>query len=152
VVSKYDLQRQVFFVAGDLLYQSPRSHRAPTKTKNMKNIIIVFALVIATTSCSMFKTITSNTTIQPNDSFVLGDNIHGEFSVKFKNVSKNAVTVYRTPNEGGKHSFVTVQPNQTIKVNVEPNTALAVENKSNDVASVDLLVKGDTGLSMGYKK
>jgi hypothetical protein len=118
----------------------------------MKKLIAIVTIVIATTSCSMFKTITSNTTIQPNDSFVLGDNVHGEFSVKFKNVSKNAVTVYRAPNEGGKHSYVTVQPNETVKVNVEPNTALVVENKSNDVASVDLLVKGDTGLSMGYKK
>jgi hypothetical protein len=151
-VSKYDLQRPPFSIGRDLLYHSQRSHRVSTKTKNMKNIIIVFALVIASTSCSMFKTITSNTTIQPNDSFVLGDNVHGEFSVKFKNVSKNAVTVYRAPNKGGKHSFVTVQPNETIKVTVEPNTALVVENKSNDVASVDLLVKGDTGLSMGYKK
>jgi hypothetical protein len=118
----------------------------------MKKLIAIVTIVIATTSCSMFKTITSNTTIQPNDSFVLGDNIHGEFSVKFKNVSKNAVTVYHAPNGGGKHTFETVQPNQTVKVNVEANTALVVENKSNDVASVDLLVKGDTGLSMGYKK
>jgi hypothetical protein len=117
-----------------------------------KKFIAIVTIVIATTSCSMFKTVTSNTTIQPNDSFVLGDNVHGEFSVKFKNVSKNAVTVYRAPNDGGKHSFVTVQPNQTIKVKVEPNTALVVENSSNQVASVDLVVKGDTGLSMGYKK
>ena len=78
--------------------------------------------------------------------------MHGEFSVKLKNGSKNAVTVYNAPNGGGKHTFETVQPNQTVKVKVESNTALVVENKSNDVASVDLLVKGDTGLSMGYKK
>jgi uncharacterized protein YxeA len=152
LVSKYDLQRLWVFVSGDLLYHSPQSHRALAKQKSMKKIIAIVTIVIASTSCSMFKTITSNTTIQPNDSFVLGDNVHGEFSVKFKNVSKNAVTVYRAPNEGGKHSFVTVQPNETVKVNVESNTALVVENKSHDVASVDLLVKGDTGLSMGYKK
>jgi hypothetical protein len=118
----------------------------------MKKILTIIIVGVGITSCSMFKTITSNTVIQPNDSFVLGDNIHGAFKVKFKNVSKNAVTVYRAPNSGGKHSFVTVQPNETIKVKVEPNTALVVENKSNDVASVDLLVTGDTGLSMGYKK
>jgi hypothetical protein len=118
----------------------------------MKKITTSIMLVLAITSCGMFKTITSNTIIQPNDSFVLGDNAHGVFSVKFKNVSKNAVTVYRAPNSGGKHSFVIVQPNETIKVKVEPNTALVVENKSNDIASVDLLVKGDTGLNMGYKK
>lgn len=118
----------------------------------MKKLFAIIAILIATTSCSMFKTITSNTTIQPNDSFVLGNNMHGAFSVKFKNVSKNAVTVYRAPIEGGKHSFVIVRPNETVKVHVEKNTALVVENKSNEVASVDLLVKGDTGLSMGYKK
>jgi hypothetical protein len=118
----------------------------------MKKLIAIVTIVIATTSCSIFKTVTSNTTIQPNDSFVLGDNIHGEFSVKLKNISKNAITVYHAPNDGGKHTFETVQPKQTINVKVEPNTALVVENKSNDVASVDLLVKGDTGLSMGYKK
>jgi hypothetical protein len=117
-----------------------------------KKLIAIVTIVFATTSCSMFKTVTSNTIIQPNDSFVLGDNIHGEFSVKLKNVSKNTVTVYHAPNAGGKHTFETVQPNQTVKVKVESNTALVVENKSNDVASVDLLVKGDTGLSMGYKK
>ncbi len=118
----------------------------------MKKITTSIMLVLAITSCSMFKTITSNTVIQPNDSFVLGDNVHGQFNVRLKNVSKNAITIYRAPNAGGKHSYVTVQPNETIKVKVESNTALVVENKSNDIASVDLLVKGDTGLSMGYKK
>jgi hypothetical protein len=118
----------------------------------MKKLIAIVTIVIAFTSCSIFKTVISNTTIQPNDSFVLGDNVHGQFSVKLKNVSKNAIVVYHAPNEGGKHTFETVQPNQTVKVKVEPNTALVVENKSNDVANVDLLVKGDTGLSMGYKK
>jgi hypothetical protein len=29
---------------------------------------------------------------------------------------------------------------------------LVIENKSNETASVDLYVTGDTGLSMGYKK
>jgi hypothetical protein len=117
-----------------------------------KKLIAIVTIVIATTSCSIFKSVTSNTTIQPNDSFVLGDNIHGEFSVRLKNVSKNAIVVYHAPNNGGKHTFDTVKPNQTIKVKVERNAALVVENKSNEEASVDLLVKGDTGLSMGYKK
>jgi hypothetical protein len=120
--------------------------------KKLIAIVSIVTIVIATTSCSIFKTVTSNTTIQPNDSFVLGDNIHGQFSVKLKNISKNAITVYHAPNDGGKHTFETVQPKQTINVKVEPNTALVVENKSNEIASVDLLVKGDKGLSMGYKK
>jgi hypothetical protein len=118
----------------------------------MKNIICLFALVIAITSCSLFKSVTSNTIINPKDSFVLGDNVHGTFSVKLKNVSKNELIVHRAPIAGGNHSFVTVQPNETVHVDVEENTALVIENKSSDTASVDLLIKGDTGLSMGYKK
>lgn len=122
------------------------------KTKIMKNIISFFALVIAISSCSMFKSVTSNTTITPQNSFVLGNNEHGSFSVKLKNVSKNEVVLHRSPNAGGNHSYVTVQPNETVKVKVERNTSLVIENKTEDTASVYLYIKGDTGLSMGYKK
>ena len=122
------------------------------KTKNMKNIISILVLVIAIASCSMFKSVTSNTTITPQNSFVLGNNEHGSFSVKLKNLSKNEVVLHRAPIAGGNHSFVTVQPNETVKVNVEKNTALVIQNNSSDTASVDLFIKGDTGLSMGYKK
>ena len=118
----------------------------------MKHIISIFAVVIVITSCSMFKSVTSNTTITPQNSFVLGDNEHGLFSVTLKNVSKNKVVLHRAPIAGGSHSYVTVKPNETVKVKVEENTALVIENDSNDTASVDLFIKGDTGLSMGYKK
>jgi hypothetical protein len=117
----------------------------------MKKLIFAFAIV-SFTSCGVFKTLTSNTVIAPNEAFKLGDNKHGAFSVKLKNVSKNDLTVYEAPIDGGKHSFVVVKPNQSIKVNVDENTALIIENESKDTASVDLLVKGDLGLSMGYKK
>ncbi len=118
----------------------------------MKSIISFFVVVIAITSCSMFKSVTSNTTITPQNSFVLGNNEHGTFSVKLKNVSKNDVVIHRAPIAGGNHSYVTVQPNETVNVQVEDNTALVIENKTNDTASVDLIIKGDIGLSMGYKK
>jgi hypothetical protein len=116
-----------------------------------QKLILLLLITTAITSCNVFKTVTSNTTIEPNNSFVLGKNTHGAFNVKLKNVSANAVTVYFLPKDGVANSIVIVQPNKTIKVNVEANTALVVENKSNAQASVDLLVKGDTGLSMGYK-
>ena len=118
----------------------------------MKKIISIYAVVILIASCNMFKTVTSNTIITPQNSFVLGNNKHGSFTVKLKNVSKNEVVLHRAPITGGNHSYVTVKPTKTVKVNVESNTALIIENKSNDTASVDLYIKGDTGLSMGYKK
>ena len=118
----------------------------------MKKIISLFALTIAIASCSLFKTVTSNTIIKPLDSFVLGNNVHGTFSVKLKNVSKNDVVLHSAPIAGGTHSYITVQPNKTVNISVTENTALVIENKSSDTASVDLLIKGDTGLSMGYKQ
>ena len=118
----------------------------------MKKITSILVLIISIASCSMFKSVTSNTSITPQNSFVLGNNEHGTFSVKLKNVSKNEIVLHRAPIAGGNHSFITVQPNETINVKVEENTALVIENKSSDTASVDLIIKGDTGLSMGYKK
>ena len=114
----------------------------------MKQFLVVLALVVFTASCS---TLHSNTSIQPNDSFILGNNKHGSFKVKLKNVSKNDVEVYHAPINGGKHSSQNVKPNQSIMIKVDKNTALIIANKFNDTASVALNVTGDVGLSMGYK-
>ncbi len=115
----------------------------------MKNLFLsLFAFVVFASSC---KTLTSSTSIKPNDSFVLGNNEHGAFTVKLKNVSANDVEVYMAPITGGSYSRLIVKPYQVVTVSVEKNTALVVDNKSNDKALVDLKVKGDVGLSMGYK-
>ena len=100
------------------------------------------------TSCSL----TSTTYIKPNESFVLGNNQHGKFSVKLKNISTTNLTIWLMPLDGGKHSPIDVKPNETVKVKVDKNTALTIENNHPSEASVELVVKGDTGLSMGYKK
>ncbi len=115
----------------------------------MQSVIAVFATIICMTSC---RTLTSNTTIKPNDSFVLGNNEHGTFKVKLKNVSKNDLEVYRAPIAGGRHSSQMVKPGESVIVKVEKNTALIVSNATGDTASVDLKVTGDLGLSMGYQK
>jgi hypothetical protein len=117
----------------------------------MKTIIatVLFALVI--TSCSVFGSLTSNTVIKPNDSFVLGNNEHGTFKVKLKNISNHDLRIFMAPIAGGTHSPTVVSPDETIVVKADKNTALVIENKSNEQAAVDLYVTGDTGLSMGYK-
>ena len=117
----------------------------------MKSLFLLFACFVLTTSCSVFGSLTSNTRIQAKDSFVLGNNEHGRFKVKLKNVSNQDLTVYRAPIAGGTHSPITVKKDQTITVKVESDTALVIQNDSNEEASVNLYVTGDTGLSMGYK-
>ena len=116
-----------------------------------KSIITLLVVLLLTTSCGVFSSLTSNTTIKPNESFVLGNNEHGTFKVKLKNVSNHDLKIIMAPINGGTHSPISVSPNETVTVKAEKNTALVIENKSNEGASVDLYVTGDIGLSMGYK-
>ena len=113
----------------------------------MNKIILCLGISFLMASCAL----TSNTIIKPNDSFVLGNNNHGSFKVKFKNVSKNAVEIHQEPNNGGQHSFQIVKPNEMVTTKIDKNTALIFSNKTNDTASIDLKVTGDIDLAMGYK-
>lgn len=110
----------------------------------MRTTIITIILVLSISSCSVFGSLTSNTAIEPNKSFVLGNNEHGTFKVKLKNISNHPLTIVMAPINGGTHSPITVQPNQTATVKADRNTALVIANNSNQVASVDLYVTGDT--------
>lgn len=150
--SNYNLKRLALNVAATLPHQITRN---PTigfiKTLKMKKVISTLVLALTITSCSVFSSLTSNTSIKPNESFVLGNNEHGTFKVKLKNVSNHDLQIHMTPIAGGSHSPITVSPNETVIVKADRNTALVIENKSNESASVDLYVTGDTGLSMGYQ-
>ena len=117
----------------------------------MKTTIITIFFALCMNSCSVFGSLTSNTTIQPHESFLLGNNEHGTFKVKLKNVSNHSLTIVMAPIDGGTHSPITVKPNESTTVKAARNTALVIANNSNQVASVDIYVTGDTGLSMGYK-
>lgn len=115
----------------------------------MKKLFLTsIAFTLFFTSC---RSLTSTTYIKGNDAFILGNNKHSEFSVRLKNASDSNLELWKAPVNGGQHSPVTVKPNETVKVNVEKNTALKIENKANEQATVELVVKGDTGLSMNYK-
>jgi microcystin-dependent protein len=100
---------------------------------------------------SACRSLTSVTTIGPNNSFILGNNKHGAYTVDLKNVSSTDITVHQAPINGVEQSSQIVKPNQKIKVNVEKNTVLKIDNTSAKPADVALKVVGDTNLSMGYK-
>ncbi len=117
-----------------------------------KSFFLTIVLAIALSSCGIFSSLQSNTSITPNNSFILGSNKHGKFSAKLTNVSKQPLEIELKPIDGNATLLKTVEPNETVKVNVPSNTAIIIKNNSNDTVSVDLNVKGDTGLSMTYKK
>jgi hypothetical protein len=121
----------------------------------MKKIVITLICGFSAffmVSCGVLSTLTSVTNIGPQDSFVLGNNEHGSFHINLKNIAQHPLNIHLAPIEGGKHSPVVVQPDQKISLKVDRNTAIVIANQSNDNASVELKVVGDTGLSMGYKK
>jgi hypothetical protein len=110
--------------------------------------LIAFQLVY----CLSFKSLHSTTYIKANDEFILGNNIHRIFFAKLTNTSNFKVTIWQYPMAGGRHSPITLKPSLSVKVMVDKNTSLRIENQSNEEVAVKLKVKGDTGLSMDYKK
>jgi hypothetical protein len=82
----------------------------------------------------------------------LGNNEHGKFKVTLKNVSNHEIEIYFAPIEGGNYSRQTVKINQVITTKVARNTAIVIENKSNEWASVDLKATGDLNLGMTYNQ
>ena len=118
----------------------------------MKTLIASIVLGILVNSCSVFSSLNSNTSIEPNQSFYLGNNQHSSFKVKLKNVSNHDIEIYFAPINGGTHSRQIVKVNQEITTKVAKNTAIVIENKNKDYASVDLKVTGDLNLGMTYNK
>ncbi|MCA4899304.1 MAG: hypothetical protein ACK514_06150 [Bacteroidota bacterium] len=107
---------------------------------------ILFAVLLS--SCALHST----TTIKSNERFLLGNNPHRTFRVKLKNVSAGEIEIHRAPIGGGRHSGQTIQLGESVHVRVEKNTALVIINNTPTDAPVELVVRGDTGLSMGYTK
>jgi len=123
-----------------------------SKTFFMKSYALFFLVISSCLfSCSVFSSLHSNTVIEPGKDFVLGNNEHGSFRVQLKNDAKNTIQIYLAPISGGTHSGQPVAPNATVKIKVDKNTALVIQNPNKDTASVILKVTGDTGLNMGYQ-
>ena len=116
----------------------------------MKTLITLFATLLLTTSCGVFCSLNSNTSIKPKESFVLGNNEHGSFKTHLKNEGVTLLKVYQAPIGGGTHSPILIKPQETAFVKTEKNTALIIENTGNEIASVTLKVKGDLNLGMTY--
>lgn len=118
----------------------------------MKYCTALIIALLLTTSCSIFSSLTSNTTIKPNESFVLGNNQHGSFTTYLKNEGATVLKIYQAPIDGETHSLLVIKPKETVTVRTEKNTALIIENTGNEEASVSLKVRGDLNLGMNYNK
>ncbi|TAE10981.1 MAG: hypothetical protein EAZ47_11105 [Bacteroidetes bacterium] len=116
----------------------------------MKKILVGLAAITLTTSSC--KTVYSTTSIEPKKFFVLGDNEHEAFEITIKNISKENLELLKVPN-GGKSELVQIlNPHKKATIIIEKNTALYVHNKSQFKVAVELDIKSNSHLSMGYKE
>ncbi len=111
----------------------------------------LFVLVTIIFSISSCKSVYSTLSIDANKSFVLGDNEHDEFEVSLKNISKNNVESFKMPMGASKKLIQTLVPGKLVIVNIEKNTSLYIDNKSASKATVELNLKSNSHLSMGYE-
>ena len=132
------------------VHEHPKNN-TKTSSKTFAIVLTILLVYILTASCGIFGSLNSNTLIKPKDSFILGNNEHGSFKVKLTNVSENEIKIYKAPINGGTHSPQIISPHEIIIIKVDKNTALIIENKFDETASVNLKITGDLGLSMGYK-
>jgi hypothetical protein len=116
-----------------------------------KQYLVLLLVTISLVSCLSLHTLNSTTYIKANDEFILGNNVHGRFNASVTNISNFDIIIWQYPNDGGRHSPITLKPSMNTKVNVDKNTSLRFENHSNEQVAVKLNVNGDIGLSMGYK-
>lgn len=113
---------------------------------SLKMTFALALISVLVSACSIHST----TQIKSKERFLLGNNPHQSFRVTLKNISETPIEIHRAPIAGGRQSGETVEPGKTVRVRVEPNTALVIINNGETEASVKLTVRGDTGLSMGY--
>lgn len=116
----------------------------------MRTALTTLLLTLIITSCSVFGSLNSNTSIKPKEKFVLGNNKHGAFKTHLKNEGVTVIKIYQAPIDGGTYSPMVLQPQETATVKTAKNTALVIENTGDEYASVTLKVKGDLNLGMTY--
>jgi len=117
----------------------------------MKKLIIV--IVIASFIIQSCASLTSQTLIEPNKTFVLGEGIHLAYSAKVKNTGNADIEIFKKELGGEKISVGILKVNQKETYEIPGNTAVFFQNLSKTKpVKIDIELRGTTNLSMGYKE
>jgi len=84
--------------------------------KSSTTHITCLATLLLASSCSVFGSLNSNTSIKPNETFVLGKNQHNAFKTYLKNEGTTTLKIYQAPINGGTHSPVVIKPKETATI------------------------------------
>jgi hypothetical protein len=114
----------------------------------MKNITFA-ALLALLASCGTLHSVTS---IEANQSFVLGQGRHGSYKAKVLNVGNQPVEIFIQAKDcAAKTSIGILKPGEKSMYPVKANSTVMLKNLGPSTAQMKLDVKGDTDLSMGYQ-
>lgn len=115
-----------------------------------KSIIVIVISLFIIQSCA---SLTSQTLIEPNKTFVLGEGIHLAYSAKVKNTGNEDIEIFKQELEGEKVSVGILKVNQQETYKIPRNTAVFFQNLSKyKQVKIDIELRGTTNLSMGYKE
>jgi hypothetical protein len=124
----------------------------------MKKIILSALIVLGLVGVfqafgltSLFDNLTSTTTIEANQSFVLGEGKHGGYIAKIINKGKTDVEVFGERENEERQSLGVLKPDDKGEYNVAKNTKVIFKNLGDKTATIGIKLSGETNLSMGYK-
>lgn len=124
----------------------------------MKKIILSAVIVLglvgvfqAFGGVALFDSLTSTTTIEANQSFVLGEGKHDGYNAKLVNKGEVDIEVFTESEKEERKSVGVLKPNDKAEFTILKNTKVILKNLGDEPATIGIKLSGDTGLSMGYK-
>lgn len=115
------------------------------RNRRQQQSLLLAGLVVHLTACNA---LTSALTVQPGKQFELGGNQNGAFTVQAKNVGDVAVTISERRAGGQRLPFGTFRPGAQQTLRFSSGSTAIIDNPSDKPARLDLVVTGDTNLSM----
>ena len=104
-------------------------------------------------SCSIFAVLTSQTTIDPEKSFVLGEGQHGSYTAVIQNTTNIPVEVFIQKYQSEvSTSLGVLNKGDKREYRVAKDNRVSFKNLGKMVAVINIKLNGDTNLSMGYKE
>ncbi|NUO03682.1 MAG: hypothetical protein HUU01_23960 [Saprospiraceae bacterium] len=114
-----------------------------------KLLIFAFFAVSVSQACQTLK---SQTYIDPQKSFVLGEGKHGSYVAQIQNVGKGDLEVVQVSEKGIRTSLGVLKSKEKGKYQVSNNTTVQFKNDdAREKGIIDIRLVGDTNLSMGYQ-
>lgn len=115
-------------------------------------VVVLFSFVFFQ-SCSVFGVLTSQTTIEPGKSFVLGEGEHGSYTASIQNTASSPVEVFIQKYQSEvSTSLGVLNKGDQQEYRVANNNRVSFKNLGKRVAVINIKLRGETNLSMGYKE